>query len=83
VRELVGDPLVAGCIATGSIHLKDSNGYADLSIPISGPKGKGLIHLIAVKSGGPWQFRTLQVAVEGRAEVIDLLSVQPPAEREF
>ena len=81
VRELVGVPVVAG-IATGSIHLKDDSGDADLSIPISGAKGKGLIHLIAVKNGGPWQFRTLQAAIEGRGESIDLL-VQRPAEREF
>ncbi len=83
LREFLGAPLVAGRVATGSIHLKDSEGYADLSIPVSGLKGKGLIHLIAVKSGGPWQFRTLQVSVGARADVIDLLSLQPPTGREF
>jgi hypothetical protein len=73
VVEKIGQPLKAGWMASGSINVAGPSGDADISIPISGPKGKGTLHVVAKKSAGQWRFETLQVEVTGAAERIDLL----------
>jgi hypothetical protein len=73
VAEKFGKPLKAGWLASGSVKTSGSSGDADVSIPVSGPKGKGTIYVVAKKSAGLWQFETLQVEVEGKTERIDLL----------
>ena len=77
VAEKIGGPLKAGWLASGSINTSGPSGAADISIPISGPKGKGTLYVVAKKSAGLWTFKTLQVQVEGESERIDLL---PPKE---
>jgi hypothetical protein len=74
VVEHLGTPIKAGWFVSGSINLHDSSGDADLTMPISGPKGKGTIHLTAHKSAGTWTFSVLQVELEGSKEKIDLLA---------
>ena len=83
VRAQIGEPIRAARLMSGHLNVNGSTGDADLSIPISGPRGKAVIHAVAVKSGGVWRFSVLQVNVEGQPEGVDLLSIQPPAERDF
>jgi hypothetical protein len=83
VRDRIGEPIHAAWVVSGELHVNGSTGNANLSIPISGPRGKGMIRAVAFKSGGAWQFTNLQVHVEGQSESIDLLSIQPPQERDF
>jgi hypothetical protein len=83
VRAQLGEPIQPGWLISGQLKVNGSAGSADLSIPVSGPRGKGTIRVVAVESDGVWRFTTLQVNVEGANAPIDLLSVQPPAEREF
>jgi cytochrome oxidase complex assembly protein 1 len=73
VAGKIGRPLKAGWLASGSINTSNSSGDADFSIPISGPRAKGTLHVVAKKIDGLWTFKTLQVEVEGDAERIDLL----------
>jgi len=82
VREQMGEPIRAGWIVVGDLKLNGSTGYANFSIPISGPKGKGRIRVIANKNG-VWRFSYLQVYIDGQERSIDLLSVQPPEERDY
>jgi hypothetical protein len=82
VRQQIGEPIRAAWLVSGELHVNGSTGSANLSIPISGPQGRGVIRAVAFKSGGEWRFTYLQVCVEGRNECIDLLSVQPPEERD-
>ena len=55
VRELIGEPIKAGWFISGQISVSGSTGSADLSIPISGPRGKGAIRAVAKKDGN-WKF---------------------------
>jgi len=73
VAEKIGRPLRAGWLASGNLSTSGSSGDVDLSIPLSGPKGKGTLHLVAKKSAGVWKVETLQVVVDGEMEPIDLL----------
>ena len=73
VVEKLGQPIEAGWTAAGSINISGSSGNADISIPISGPKGKGTLYVVAKKSAGRWEFQTLQVEINGEQERINLL----------
>jgi hypothetical protein len=73
VREKIGYPLKVGWFTSGRINVAGDSGNADLSIPISGPRGKGHILVSAKKRNGKWAYQTLEVEVDGEA-VIPLLS---------
>ena len=73
VVEQLGTPVKQGWFVSGSISINGGSGSADLSVPISGPKGKGTLYVTASKSAGTWTYSVLQVAIEGRSERIDLL----------
>lgn len=79
VRNLIGEPIQPGWFSSGTINVNGSTGNADLSIPISGPRGKGTIRAVA-KKNGVWNFTWLQVTIEGRPQPVDLLAGQgsPP-----
>ena len=83
VRARLGEPIRAEWLVSGQLNVSGSTGKANLSIPVSGPRSRGVIRAVAFKSGGVWRFTYLQVNVEGQAGCIDLLSVQPATERDF
>ncbi|HTS38494.1 MAG TPA: cytochrome c oxidase assembly factor Coa1 family protein [Candidatus Solibacter sp.] len=84
VRQTLGEPIRQKGFMTGELHINGSTGDADLSIPIRGPRGKATVRAVAKKSDGVWRFSWLQVCAEGQdSGCIDLLSIQPPVEREF
>ncbi|MBA2431007.1 MAG: hypothetical protein H0V56_02690 [Chthoniobacterales bacterium] len=63
VIEALGSPIKEGMLVGGKTNIEGSSGEADLSIPISGPKGKGTIYVMAKKSAGRWNFETMEVEV--------------------
>lgn len=73
VRAQIGDPIKADWLISGQLKVSSDTGNADLSIPISGSRGRGTIRAVATKSGGVWSFSCLQVVVLGHASRIDLL----------
>ncbi len=83
VRAQLGEPIQPGWFISGQLKVTGSAGSADFSIPVSGPRGRGTIRVVAVKSEGIWRLTTLQVNIAGAIPPIDLLSVQPPPERDF
>lgn len=74
VREALGEPIEPGWFVQGKVNVSGPAGDADLSIPLSGPKGKGTLYLSARKESGQWEYKTLEVAVDGRTERINLLA---------
>ena len=83
VRDQIGEPIQPAWLISGDLHVSSSTGNANLSIPIAGPRGRGVIRAVASKSAGVWRFTYLQVNVVGQRSSIDLLSIQPPLERDF
>lgn len=73
VQEAMGTPIEPGLLVAGNIHISGPSGQANLSIPISGPKGKGTIYAVAAKSAGQWLFSTLVVEVKTGRQRINLL----------
>ena len=72
----IGTPMHVGWFITGSINTAGSSGDARFDIPISGPKGKGTIFVVAKERANRWDFETLEVDVEGQSQPIEL---EPPA----
>ena len=75
----LGSPIKAGTFLSGSVTTEDRSCEANMTIPISGPKGKGTIYLQARKFSGEWTFQRLLVGIDGRQDRINLL----PATREL
>jgi hypothetical protein len=77
VQFALGEPIVQGMWMSGNISTVNDRGQANITIPISGPKGSGSIHAVATKANGVWTFSVLTVRVDGRKDVIDLLHASP------
>lgn len=73
VVEVLGEPIEAGFLMSGSFEVSGADGEASLSIPVSGPDGKGTLYIEAEKSAGEWRFNRLEVEIEATGERIDLL----------
>ena len=73
VAQRLGTPISEGWFVGGSINVSPASGDADLSVPISGPKGKGTVYVTAQKTAGTWAYSVMQAAIEGSSEKIDLL----------
>ena len=72
VTNALGTPIEEGWLLSGNTNVNGSSGDADLSIPISGPKGKGTIYTVATKSAGEWKYSKLVVKIDSTGEKIDL-----------
>jgi len=79
VAQRLGAPLSEGWFVGGSINVSPGSGDADLSVPISGPKGKGTVYVTAQKTAGTWAYSLMLATVEGSNDKIDLLAVAPAA----
>lgn len=74
IVERLGEPIRQGWLTTGSVNMSGMSGSAEISVPISGPQGKGTLYVVATKSEGIWTFSTLHFLQEGEAMPLDLLS---------
>jgi hypothetical protein len=72
VVEALGTPIQSGLLVTGSLEQQGISGDANLVIPISGPRGSGMLYAAAREGNGVWRFYTLAVKVDGQSEVIPL-----------
>ncbi|MEY2557382.1 MAG: hypothetical protein QOE34_807 [Verrucomicrobiota bacterium] len=78
VVSALGSPIEEGLLVFGNTNVNGSSGKADLTIPISGPNGKGSIYFVASKSAGEWTFSKLVVTVGKTGEKIDLAPQTEP-----
>jgi hypothetical protein len=71
VIAALGTPMTEG-FPSGSINTHNDTGDVDLSIPISGPKGKGTIHVVGTRSAETWTYSKMSVTITGTGQTIDL-----------
>jgi Cytochrome oxidase complex assembly protein 1 len=72
VKAELGEPIEAGFMVNGNIAIQNNTGTADISIPISGPKKSGTLHVVGNKADGKWTYSTMDVTTDGGAKKIDL-----------
>jgi hypothetical protein len=77
VVNALGFPITDGFFVSGKTNVSGSSGQADLTVPISGPKGRGTIYFVASKFAGEWTFSKLMVEVGKTGERIDLTDKAP------
>jgi hypothetical protein len=66
---------------TGNVSYNNSDGDVNLTIPISGDKGRGRIIVVAKERAQQWRFETIEVDVTGKDMPIQLPNPAPmPAE---
>ena len=70
--EAIGSPILQKGIVSGNSNVNGATGEANLSIPLSGPKGKATLYVEARKSADLWLFQTMVVKIEKTGERIDL-----------
>jgi hypothetical protein len=69
----LGSPIEDGWMRQGSIRAEGPSRRARLSIPVSGPKGTGMLYVEAREQGWEWRLQSLQLAPATGAR-IDLLA---------
>ncbi len=74
VTAALGTPVEPGFWVSGNINVENSSGNADLSIPISGPNGKGTVYVTATKSAGRWQYSVMVCEISSSGNRVNLLS---------
>lgn len=59
----LGTPIKPGLLLSGNVSTNNGEGSVDLSIPVSGPGGKGTIRVIGTKSSGApqWTYQTWEL----------------------
>jgi hypothetical protein len=78
VIEAIGSPISQTGIVSGNSNVNGAIGEANLSIPLSGPKGKAALYVEAKKSADTWFFQTMVVKIEKTGERIDLNTLPLP-----
>jgi hypothetical protein len=73
VIEALGSPITEGFLLSGNTNVNGASSEANLSIPVSGPKGKGTIYVAATKSLGRWNYSGLVLEIAKTHQRIDLL----------
>jgi hypothetical protein len=73
VIDALGSPITEGFLISGNTNVNGASGEANLSIPISGPNGKGTIYVAANKSLGRWSYSGFVVEIAKTHQRIDLL----------
>jgi hypothetical protein len=77
VVAALGSPIEDGFFASGNTNVSGTSGQADMTVPLSGPKGKGTLYFVASKFAGQWTFSKLMVEIANTGQRIDL--VEDPA----
>lgn len=75
VIEAMGEPIEAGWFTSGQISVNGSDGEANLSIPVSGPKCAGDVISRSKKINGEWQIYLLLVRLDCNSATITLINV--------
>jgi hypothetical protein len=79
VNQYLGTPIEDSLFVTGSLKRGINDSRADLIIPISGPKGQGIVCVEAVFIEQRWRFIVCQVQVNSDSHRIDLSDQSLPS----
>jgi hypothetical protein len=75
VAQRLGGRVEEGWLTSGSINVgTGGSGDANLTVPISGPKGNGAVYVTARRIAGVWNYSEMIAGIESTGEKIDLLA---------
>lgn len=73
VIDALGEPLQTRFLFFGSYKGHGYTGEEDFKLCVSGPKGKGTLHVYASRNNNRWRSEVMQFSVQGSSESVDLL----------
>ena len=76
VAATLGTPVTPGFGMSGSVKENNSSGSADFTVPITGSKGEGSMHVVAQRRNGQWSYNVIDVTAGGKT--IDVLKNPQP-----
>ncbi len=71
VKDAIGEPIKPSFLVQGNINLQNENGEADITFPVTGPRGTAQVHVRGTRAGGKWRYDEISVTLDEGA-VIDL-----------
>lgn len=77
VRDALGAPIHERWFMGGHINIRGEDGDADFVIPITAPKGKAMVRVLATRLSGVWYITALVVEIPAEKERINLLEEEP------
>jgi hypothetical protein len=72
VEAVLGAPLMPSFFVMGHIFVGNSDGHAEVSYEVSGPKGSATVQAVAEKKNGEWEFRSIKVFPRESGKRIDV-----------
>lgn len=72
VIAALGEPIETSGMLQGNINTSGNTGSVDLRIPLEGPEGKGILFVVADRTGEVWTYHRLEVVITKTNEVIGL-----------
>lgn len=79
-KAALGEPIRVGLGIRGALQDSISSGYAILAAPVSGPKGKGTLYVVANRLGSNWDIEREILQTGDRSRKIDLT---PPTQQQI
>ena len=76
LQQALGEPMKMGWFLVGSVSITNESGSADISIPISGPKGSVRIRTRALRQDRVWSYQEMSTQLPS-GEAVDLLPTLP------
>lgn len=73
VIEQLGTPIEKTGIVSGEINFSNNGGDANISIPVKGSNGKGMIRVVAEKVDGEWYYEKLYVIIKETNQKVNLI----------
>jgi len=73
VIEKLGEPIEENGMINGNFSFENSDGFADIKVPVKGPKGEAILHVTGTKKNDVWTYEVMTVTIKDTNEEIDLL----------
>ncbi len=75
-QQLLGTPIEAGWLVSGSISETPASGTADISYSVSGPNGSGTVYVTAKKVEGKWVITQLTLMMDKSEQKIVIIGAE-------
>jgi len=74
VVAALGEPIDPGFWVSGSVNFNNAKGNCDFKFPVSGPKAKAMVHVVASTEGRGWDYSVLDVTPDNGSPPINVLA---------
>jgi hypothetical protein len=70
----MGKPLKISGITTGKIRTVSGSSSLDVTVPVEGPEGKGILKVIGSENNEVWTYQKMEIYLSESKETVNLLT---------